>query len=133
MIRADPDPLADLADPPHATAPARPAGGARAKQNSPNPLAQHPFPSPSAPPAWARASGRADGDPMFAAGACLAPLDSFLRRDPPAAGALRQRLALQSATVSAKLLRLNADAAAFRDLRFAVGDALGPAAKLLKL
>ena len=33
----------------------------------------------------------------------------------------------------AKILRLNTDEAALRDLRFAVGDALGPAAKLLSL
>ena len=57
----------------------------------------------------------------------------FLRRDPPAAGALRSRLALQSAAASAKILRLNADEGALRDLRFAVGDELGPAAKLLAL
>ena len=90
---------------------------------------------PPAPiPAWARASGRAgEGDPLFAAGAGLALLDAFLRADPPAAGALRSRLALQSAAASAKILRLNADEGALRDLRFAVGDALGPAANLLRL
>ena len=49
------------------------------------------------------------------------------------AGALRSRLALQSAAASAKILRLNADAAALRDLRFALGDELSPAAKLLSL
>ena len=73
-----------------------------------------------------RGRGRADrageGDPLFAAGAGLALLDAFLRRDPPAAGALRPRLALQSAAASAKILRLNADEGALRDLRFAVGD-----------
>jgi hypothetical protein len=53
--------------------------------------------------------------------------------DPPAAGALRSRLALQSAATSAKILRLNADGDALRDLRFAVGDPLGPAANLLSL
>jgi Protein of unknown function (DUF1403) len=90
------------------------------------------FPPPTAVPAWARASGRADGDPLFAAGAGLALLDSFLRRDPPCAGALRARLALISAGTCAKLLRLNADQGALRDLRFAVGDA-GPAARLLHL
>ena len=36
-----------------------------------------------------------------------------------------------SAAASAKILRLNADEGALRDLRFAVGDALGPAANLL--
>jgi hypothetical protein len=69
---------------------------------------------------------------LFAAGAGLALLDAHLRRDPPWARALRSRLALQSAAASAKILRLNADAAALRDLRFAVGDA-GPAARLLQL
>ena len=49
-----------------------------------------PFRRSAAPvPAWARASGRAgQGDPLFAAGAGLALLDAFLRRDPPCAGAL---------------------------------------------
>jgi hypothetical protein len=49
------------------------------------------------------------------------------------AGALRSRLALMSAAASAKILRLNADEGALRDLRFAVGDAPGPAAKMLRL
>ena len=84
--------------------------------------------------AWARASGRAgDGDPLFAAGASLALLDALLRRDPPAAGALRQRLALMSAAASAKILRLNADEGALRDLRFAIGEDASPAARLLRL
>jgi hypothetical protein len=91
------------------------------------------FQPPTAVPSWARASGRAGEDPLFAAGAGLALLDAHLRRDPPAAGALRSRLALQSAAASAKILRLNGDAGALRDMRFAVGDALGPAAKLLEL
>jgi hypothetical protein len=85
-------------------------------------------------PAWARASGRAgQGDPLFFVGAGLALLDALLRRDPPYAAALRQRLALMSAAASAKILRLNTDAGALRDLRFAVGAELGPAAKLLTL
>jgi hypothetical protein len=132
VIRADL--LAGLATDPDATAPARPTTGARAQKNRSNLLRQRDFPSaPSVPlPSWARASGRADGDPLFAAGAGLALLDSFLRRDPPAAGALRSRLALQSAAACAKILRLNADEGALRDLRFAVGDA-GPAARLLQL
>ena len=76
--------------------------------------------------------GRAGRSPLFA-GAGLALLDAVLRRNPPAAGALRARLALQSAAASAKILRLNADEGAFRDLRFAVGEELGPAANLLTL
>jgi Protein of unknown function (DUF1403) len=70
---------------------------------------------------------------LFATGAALALLDAALRLEPPAAGALRARLALQRAAASAKILRLNADQAALRDLRFAVGDPLGPAANLLSL
>ena len=38
-----------------------------------------------------------------------------------------------SAAASAKILRLNGDEGALRDLRFAVGDDPGPAAKLLRL
>jgi hypothetical protein len=135
VIRADlapsPDPLADAtADVTEtAAAPIRPSP--RAKRAAVNPLAAQPFP-PAGVPIWARASGRADEDPLFFAGAGLALLNAVLRRDPPAAEALRSRLALQSAAASAKLLRLNADAGALRDLRFAVGDA-GPAARLLHL
>jgi Protein of unknown function (DUF1403) len=96
-------------------------------------LVTQPFP-PSAAPAWGRASGRAgQGDPLFFAGASLALLDAHLRRDPPSAGALRSRLALKSAAASAKILRLSADEGALRDVRFAVGDDPGPAAKLLRL
>jgi hypothetical protein len=125
---------ADLADDPEAAAPARPARGARKKRNASTPLAQHAFPAPSAPPSWARASGKAgEGEPLFFAGASLALLDAFLRRDPLAAGALRARLALQSAAASARILRLNADASALRDLRFAVTGEPLPAAKLLTL
>jgi hypothetical protein len=91
-------------------------------------------PPPAAVPAWARASGRAgDTDLLFAAGASLALLDACLRRDPPCAGALRQRLALTSAAASAKILRLNADAAALRDLRFTATAEPPPAANLLEL
>ena len=70
---------------------------------------------------------------MFFAGAALALLDACLRAAPPSAGALRQRLALISAATSARILRLNADEGALRDLRFAAGDPLGPAANLLSL
>jgi Protein of unknown function (DUF1403) len=70
---------------------------------------------------------------LFFAGAGLALLDAALRAEPPAAGALRARLALQSAAASAKILRVNADEAALRDLSFAVGDPRGPAANLLSL
>ena len=108
----------------------------RARKSAQAALIRQPFPSLAAAPvpAWARASGRAgQGDPLFFAGAGLALLDAFLRRDPPCAGALRSRLALMSAAASAKILRLNADEGALRDLRFAVGDDPGPAANLLRL
>jgi hypothetical protein len=106
---------------------------ARAKPSAAKAPEAQAFPPPAPVPAWARASGRADGDPLFFAGAGLALLDAFLRREPPAAGALRVRLALKSATASAKILRLNADEAALRDLRFAVGDPRGPLATLVSL
>jgi Protein of unknown function (DUF1403) len=136
VIRADLDLLPGSADDPDATAPAPPSRGVRARRSASNPLGQQPFPPLAAAPvpSWARASGRAgEGDPLFFASAGLTHLDAFLRRDPPAASALRQRLALMSAAASAKILRVNADEGALRDLRFAMGDDSGPAAKLLRL
>ena len=113
---------------------APPAKRAGAKASQARPLEGRPSPPPAPIPTWARASGReGQGDPLFAAGAGLALLDAYLRADPPAAGALRSRLALQSAVASATILRLNADPAALRDLRFAVGEPGGPAANLLSL
>jgi len=134
VIRADltlvPDPAADPDN--GVPVPLRPhAGRARKPVTS---LNTHMFPTAAPVPVWARASGRAaQGDPLFAAGAGLALLDAHLRCDLPYAGALRSRLALKSAAASAKILRLTADEAALRDLRFAVGDPLGPAARLLRL
>ena len=52
-------------------------------------------------------------------------------RPPPERCAPAWRFRAPSA--SAKILRVNADEAALRDLRFAVGDPLGPAANLLSL
>jgi hypothetical protein len=134
VIRADLDLLAE--PPAHVqerlSAPFRQAR--RTRRPSTKTPEHQAFPPPAPIPAWARAPGRAgEGEPLFAAGAGLALLDAFLRTDPPAAGALRSRLALQSAAACAKILRLNTDAAALRDLRFAVGDPLGPAANLLSL
>jgi hypothetical protein len=134
VIRPDltlvPDSIADLGE--GVPAPLRRnAGTSRTSAKAPE---TQTFPPPAAVPSWARASGRAgQGDPLFFAGAGLAFLDACLRRDPPAAGALRARLALQSAAASAKILRLNTDEGALRDLRFAVGNTLGPAAKLLQV
>jgi hypothetical protein len=133
VIRPDFDPLADLPPDTAERVDAPPATRARAKTSPAKTPERQAFP-PAPIPAWARASGRAgEGDPLFAAGAGLALLDAALCRDAPEAGVRRARLALQSATASAKILRINADAAALRDLRFAVGDPLGPAATLLSL
>ena len=131
MIRADltlvPDPATDPGE--AASGPLRRAAetsGTAAKVPE-----KQAFP-PLAAPTWARANGRA-GDPLFAAGAGLALLDAFLRREPPAAGALRARLSLQSAAATAKILRLNADEGALRGLRCAATGEPPPAAKLLRL
>ena len=131
VIRADIELLVDRPPAPLERAPAAPRQPRRTPTKSPERQA---FSPPAPVPAWARANGRAgQGDPLFTAGAGLALLDACLRADPPAAGALRGRLALQSAAASAKILRVNADQGALRDLRFAAGDTLGPAAKLLEL
>jgi hypothetical protein len=132
VIRADPDLPATLADDPGEGVTATLRTRARAKPSTAKALGRQTF--PASVPAWARASGRAgEGEPLFFAGAGLALLDSFLRCDPPSAGALRSRLALKSAAASAKILRLNADEGALRDLRFAIGEDASPAAKLLRL
>jgi hypothetical protein len=124
-----PDTLADLAE--AVTTP--PLRSARARRSSAKTPETPAFPPPAAVSAWARARGRVgESALLFFAGASLALLDAHLRRDPPAAGALRQRLALKSAVASAKILRLNIDEGALRDLRFAVGDA-GQVARLLAL
>jgi Protein of unknown function (DUF1403) len=132
VIRADltlvPDPAVD----PGEGVPAPLRRGAGTSRTSANAAETQAFP-PAAVPTWARANGRAGEDPLFFAGASLALLDAHLRRDPPAAGTLRSRLALHSAAASAKILRLNAQEGALRDLRFAVGEDPGPAAKLLTL
>ena len=123
VIRADLDLPATLADDLGEGVTATLRKRARATPNTAKAPERHTPPPPASVPAWARAGGRAgEGEPLFFAGAGLALLDAFLRRDPPAASALRSRLALTSAAASAKILRLNADEGALRDLRFAVGD-----------
>jgi hypothetical protein len=134
VIRAEltlvPDALADLGEGIAAPSIRR----SPTKTNSPKVVELRAFPPPVAVPAWARATGRAgESDPLFAAGAGLALLDAHLRHDPPAAGALRSRLALQSAAASTRILRLNVDASALRDLRFPATAEPPPAAKLLEL
>jgi hypothetical protein len=132
VIRADPDLPATLADDLGEGLTATLRKRTRATPSTAKASERQTF--PASVPGWARASGRAgEGDPLFFAGVGLALLDSFLRCDPPSAGALRSRLALKSAAATAKILRLNADEAALRDLRFAVGDPVGPAANLLWL
>jgi Protein of unknown function (DUF1403) len=132
VIRADLTLASDPAVDPDEGVPAPSRRSAGTSQTSAKAPETRVFPPPATVPTWARANGRAGEDSLFAAGAGLALLDAFLHTDPPAAGALRARLALQSAATSAKILRLNADAGALRDLRFAIGDA-GPAARLLQL
>jgi hypothetical protein len=59
----------------------------RTKRASTKTPEKHAPPPPAPIPAWARAGGRArEGDPLFFAGASLALLDAYLRRDPPSAG-----------------------------------------------
>jgi Protein of unknown function (DUF1403) len=133
VIRADLDLLADLPPDPLERVPAPIRRRAPAKPSRAKAPEHKPFP-PTPIPAWARAGGRAgEGDPWFAAGAALVLLDGHLRTYPAAACALRARLALKSASASAKILRLNADEATLRDLRLAVGDPLGAAANLASL
>jgi hypothetical protein len=134
VIRADPDLISESVVDPGEDVGAPVPKTTKAKRSRAKAPETQAFPPPTPVPSWARASGRAgEGDPVFAAGAGLALLDGCLRRDPPCAGALRSRLALTSTAASAKILRLNADEGALRDLRFAVGEELGPAAKLLRL
>ena len=134
MIRADLDLLSDLAADSGEGVPATLPKQARAKRTAAKAPERPAFPPLAPVPSWARLAGKAgEGAPLFAAGAGLALLDAFLRRDPPGAGALRNRLALHSAAAAAKILRVDADEPALRDLRFALGDDPGPPARLLRL
>jgi Protein of unknown function (DUF1403) len=133
VIRADLTLVPDRAADPDGDVPAALRRSAAPSRTSAKALETQAFPPLTAVPSWARTSGRAGEDPLFAAGAGLALLDAHLRGDPPAVGALRFRLALQSAAASARILRLNAHAPALRDLRFAVAAEPLPAAKLLQL
>jgi Protein of unknown function (DUF1403) len=133
VIRANPDLLADIADGPNEAAHAPLERRARTRPSAAEVTERQAFPTPTPVPTWARPTGPADGDPLFFAGVSLALLDACLRRDPSCAGALRSRLALQSAAASAKILRLNADDGALRDLRFAATGEPAPAARLPRL
>jgi hypothetical protein len=73
-----------------------------------------------------------ESDAAFAAGIALKSLDDLLRTDPPWLGCWRDRLALRSAAVGAKMLGRNEDENAIRDfvLLTAAGDDSGPAGNL---
>jgi hypothetical protein len=71
-------------------------------------------------------------DAAFGAGIALKSLDDFVRADPPWIGCWRDRLALKSAAVVAKMLGRNEEERALRDavLLTVTGDDPGPAGKL---
>ena len=81
----------------------------------PNPLLERAFPSWARPPKQPAVGADANSDAAFFAGAGLALLDQIVRRDPPFAGALRQRLALRAAAACAALARHREDLSALRD------------------
>nr|OAP88065.1 hypothetical protein A4U53_35810 [Rhizobium leguminosarum] len=85
-------------------------------------------------PSWARARGRdfTESDAAFAAGIALKSLDDLIRADPPWLGCWRDRLALKSAAVAARMLGRSEEENAIRDavLLSAAGDDPGPAGKL---
>jgi len=99
-------------------------------------IAQAPSPTWSAHlPGWAVARGRNvdERDAVFAAGIALKSLDDLIRADPPWIGCWRDRLALKSAAVAARMLGRNEEEDALRDavlLTPADGDP-GPAGRLL--
>ena len=86
-------------------------------------------------PVWARPRGLAlhDADAAYLAGAALNSLDNLVRQDLPWAGALRQRLALLSATAAVNLIGRREDESALRDTHFlrGMGDDPGPAGHIL--
>lgn len=85
-------------------------------------------------PAWALTRGRdlTESDAAFVAGIALKSLDDLLRVDPPWLGCWRDRLALKSAAVAAKMVGRNEEEHALRDalLLTAAGGDPGPAGKL---
>lgn len=85
-------------------------------------------------PGWALARGREidERDALFAAGIALKSLDDLIRADPPWIDCWRDRSALKSAAVAARMLGRNEEENALRDavlLTPADGDP-GPAGKL---
>lgn len=73
-----------------------------------------------------------EADAAFVAGIALKSLDDLIRGNPPWVGCWRDRLALKSATVAARMLGRNEDGHALRDaiLLTTTGDDPGPAGKL---
>lgn len=95
-----------------------------------------PAPPPWSPrvPGWARPRGHdiSETDAAFAAGIALKSLDDLIRADPQWLGCWRDRLALKSAAIAARMLGRNEEETAIRDavLLTPVGDDPGPAGKL---
>ncbi|MEW9617729.1 DUF1403 family protein [Shinella sp. S4-D37] len=85
-------------------------------------------------PGWALSRGRDinETDAAFGAGIALKLLDDLIRVDPSWLGCWRDRLALKSAAVAAKMLGRSEDEGAIRDavLLTVAGDDPGPAGKL---
>lgn len=85
-------------------------------------------------PPWAHSRGRdmSESDAAFAAGIALKSLDDLLRADPAWIGCWRDRFALRSASVAAKMVGRNEEESELRDavLLTASGDDPGPAGRL---
>ncbi|WP_234885331.1 DUF1403 family protein [Rhizobium rhizogenes] len=85
-------------------------------------------------PGWALSRGRDvnESDAAFAAGIALKSLDDLIRAEPPWLGCWRDRLALKSAAVAAKMVGRKEEETALRDavLLTSAGEDPGPAGKL---
>ncbi|WP_260686678.1 DUF1403 family protein [Rhizobium leguminosarum] len=85
-------------------------------------------------PGWVLPRGRDinESDAAFAAGIALKSLDDLIRADPAWLGCWRDRLALRSAAVAARMVGRSEEESAIRDavLLTAAGDDPGPAGKL---
>ena len=85
-------------------------------------------------PSWTRSRSHdlTESDAAFAAGSALKSLEDLIRTDPLWLGCWRDRLALKSAAVAARMLGRNEDEQALRDavLLTTPGDDPGPAGKL---
>ncbi|WP_392713370.1 DUF1403 family protein [Rhizobium ruizarguesonis] len=99
--------------------------------------ASAPPPAPiwsQARPTWALPRGHETNaaDAAFAAGIALKSLDDLIRADPQWLGCWRDRLALKSAAIAARMLGRNEEEGALRDavLLTAPGDDSGPGGKL---